>query len=574
MKLTVFCFTLMCLIIKVFLIYERDIYNGYSSYTNNITDNEIKLNIKVNISRSVIVSLFTNYLDDISKNMKIILYNSEKSILSEYNQTIISIPFNNGYVFLISYNVTNPLTNSISFIFEIQKQIIEYLQIRSIIINGLYELNDGESKNITEVLGEGKYCFYLPIQKGQKVNINLITNCYYPYNSIRIYEIKNKNEYNLFVPYLQLQNLPKESAVNNQYITPFIYMVTNENDEIKYLRLEIDKYSNSNVQYLFIKILFDDENDSIDIINGKSNNIYNIQSQKEYYFYTNLYQFDIASIKLTNSYMDCSSPYNYVDIYEYSNKMDYLDNISKEIIFKEEKSLYQSVYATLSYNIRNYKTNLMAIKIKTNCSMKIINVKVDIQKGAYFLEKFPKTDIISNINSNFKYYLIIKLTKEKSLNITMKMSNLIENEPFNSINIFECDDNNLENYKVKTNLATSSQIEGDMKIIKFSYSISEKNIKYIYVELSPNYNIEFLNAMYESDYSNDDDESSNSHTGVILFVIFFIIIIIVSVGIFFIWKKKKEKENIKILNDTPSPIPLYSITEGQTNHVNKSLVSR
>ena len=184
------------------------LHNGYNVSKSNISDTKIKCYIQINMTKTINVSFFTNNIDDISENIQIISYDINNQVtLEEKNQSISPIPFDNGYLYLISYkNINSSTRNLIYFILELPKKKIDFILVHCLLINGVYDLYNGESKNITHPIDGGKYIFYLPIKQGQKVNIKLAGDKTRPFYNKYIYELKNKNDSIQFNPRFYINN--------------------------------------------------------------------------------------------------------------------------------------------------------------------------------------------------------------------------------------------------------------------------------------------------------------------------------------------------------------------------------
>ena len=328
---------------------------------------EISINITINDNINIKAFSNVNIYEKQNKNDDI--YNKY------YNQTLL-LEKNNQYIIeSFSYSIDNLNTNYI-LIELIPKINLDYMLIKYEISKSDYDLYNGKSKNISNIITNYPYYYSIKSNQYQQVNININLSIKYilgnnPFEFIEIYELRdiyNLNSYNKYI------NKP--------------ILFNNENNNILSTSLSytIDSFYTS---YLVIKII---TKDNLNYLNtkmevgggyyetekGAIKNISNLFMGFSYYIFIVSSIGEKLNIKLTTNTNYTKTPFNSSDIYEYSNKNSpfiYLKN-TKDKYNTEIKS--NEIISLLSYEIKDNNTNYIALKIVPNYDINSIKCFVEL----------------------------------------------------------------------------------------------------------------------------------------------------------------------------------------------------
>ena len=157
-------------------------------------------------------------------------------------------------------------------------------------------------------------------------------------------------------------------------------------------------------------------------------------------------------------------------------------------------------------------------------------------KNKYEIEYEEEKSPIFSLKSGAKYYVFMEMRNEKKVKITLTMNNNIYTSPFSSIVIYELynqDSININTNKVYLDKQDIANENGD-SVISFSYECSRSYTSKIVLEITPNYDIDYLIT-----------EFKYSFTLPIGLIIFFLILglIIVLIIIICLVRICKRKQN-------------------------------
>lgn len=649
---------------------EYDLSNGKLLKDSNLTNiSEFKLYVKAFQFQNVNFTFYIERNNDIITEVIFYEYSGryDQKAIAEKKQ-LVEREFGSGWLFSIPYIVTEPSTNYIAIRFELNHQTIYYLDVIAEVTNGIYDLINGKSEKVEEVVPGGAYAFYIPANEDQIVNINIKTNkINSPINKALITQFDSRYD-PIYTSYNRDLRFTSENS-NNQTILSTSYTIQADGryygDRTFFLHILIEV---SNINYFIIEINVLKKDFFLNI--GIEKTFYNLKAGISYYFFLD------AKVRQTNTiFLSLNNltniPFKKVDIYEYINKynhiyenresesisfsrnenqlvaspisyriiksnsnyfafkikplydIDYIitlinregesfnltdgvpkviSNLKKGIVynfiiekierldiatiiivldesyikaltkidiietrFKEHEynSTSQSIsfsnqdrqlVSSNSYVISNKFTTDMLLKITPDCDIDDFIILINIQKGEYNIYTYRNNQKIYNLKAKNNYYFYLPSWPNVALHFTLTI-NYMENLPFNHIFIYECwpqfTDCSSKKYQ-----DLKFENKGNELVSSFVYKIGDESGFYTYIELSPDYDIEYI--IPECEYHYNDDKNNNtiiilSIIGSCIFIIFIVIILIICVR-----KHKNSKNSNLIENSSKEPIyPQY-----------------
>ena len=301
----------------------------------------------------------------------------ESTYFKYFNQTLLNDRKKGQIIKYFSYTVDYFDTNYI--LIKIIPEInLKYMQLNYIIDNGIYDLKDGNLKNITKLKPDVPYYYIIKSKQYQQVNINFTTNYYNSYNNpfdlTEIFEVEDNHSIKSYNKYTyESLTFLNDNNNNNLLISTFSYNIDSVNTQYIIIKIK-PKYE---LDYLDIK--FDVGGGFFVIAKGSINNITHLFSKYSYYLFTLSSIGDKLNFKLSMSSNETEKPFNSIDIYEYSNKnspLTYLDKTDeKDIIFNKEDKLITS----FSYLTKNNSTNFIALKITPKYNISSIECLIELE---------------------------------------------------------------------------------------------------------------------------------------------------------------------------------------------------
>ena len=237
-------------------------------------------------------------------------------------------------------------------------------------------LNGGSEKFVNI---KRDYDYYYNIKTKHKlVNISLILNYMEinPINYFFIYEYKDNKNISLYIKKENIKFVSKK--IKNQLIASFIYEISSNLTNYVIFNFKPD----FDIDYIYIKMY--SFNCSFDLSYIESQTINNILEGYPYYFYIKLKQSQKINMNLTisknkeNDYI--FKPFDYIDIYEYSNKFSSSYNEYSQMDFKikQKNDIY---FISLNYIVLSSSSNYISLEIKPNYFIEFITFDIDISKS-------------------------------------------------------------------------------------------------------------------------------------------------------------------------------------------------
>ena len=323
-------FALALLLISPILCVEKtdyDLINGKIYHFTSFQKNGIyKFYTEANRAQNVTLSF---YESTIAENPLVYIYIYEYSNrydeIANNNKNLSMMNIKGGYsdsVTFASYIVISPNTNYIAFEVCPNAQIKYNPMVEIDVIDGVYDLSNGESKKINNIKDGGIYIFYVPAKEGQKVDVNLTTNNVInnPFKKIEISEyLLRENIFNSKVTKSQsISNTVKIS--DYEMISSFSYTVLPDIYSRYYPNYNIANYIAlkiipSNINYLVVKfnVLV-----SFHKLNNEDYSLTNLKADTTYSFYMKISKFQQAKLSLEIDSMN-GIPFKFVNIYEYAD---------------------------------------------------------------------------------------------------------------------------------------------------------------------------------------------------------------------------------------------------------------
>ena len=176
-----------------------------------------------------------------------------------------------------------------------------------------------------------------------------------------------------------------------------------------------------------------------------------------------------------------------------------------------------------------------------------------IHKLSYNGEK----QTIYNLNSQNKYYLLIKMNNKREIKVKLTM-NYDYSNPLSFLYIYELKDyyDGLDSYSNKENKSITIDNKNSQSTISFTYTTSNSNIEYLVLEITPNYDITSMESEFEY--------ISSLSTGMIIIIIFICLFVFIIIIICIIKIRRKHSKNSNIL-ENPTIQPLYPNNEPPNN---------
>ena len=315
------------------------------------------------------------------------------------------------------------------------------------------------------------------------------------------------------------------------------------------------KKSNVNHFSFKIKPLYDidyiitliniEEEESFNLIDGVSKNISNLKKGIIYNFkIENIRKLDTAIIKITldNFYKEALTK---IDIIESHYDKTYFNSESQSISFSNQN---KKLVSTNSYTISNDLTSVLLLKITLNWDIEIFNILIEIQKGEFDILRDKEKCI--NLKAKQKYHFYRPSFRHKSYDYTLTV-NYMRNQPFKFINIYECrpfftDCSSKKYQEIKFKLKRGELVSS------FNYKPGDKSNFYTYIEISPDYDIDYI--IPECEYHDIDD--INKKTIIILSIIGSCIFIAIVIVLIICIRKRKNSKNSNLIENS-SKEPLY-----------------
>ena len=464
----------------------------------NLTTNYISKNPfnKLEISEYLLIN--NNFDDKVTKNQSI-----SKTTKTSNNELISS------FSYIVSLDAYSPYFHNYNLANYIALKVIpsniSYLIVQFDVLIYYYTLSNGDF-TLSNLKADTTYNISMKLDKYQKANFSL--EIYgineKPFNYINIYEYINKD-----YAYIEKENQTiLFSSKEGHLITSFSYMLKSI-------------FQKTNCISINIKPLFDIKSIIIkkDIFGGifdlsskvSSKNLTNLKSGGLYYFLikTKKFQNITFNVVLDNSNI---KPFETATIKEYNYNTirgsSGLKTTEKKLSFSSSNNQLISTFSYIVSKDSNIETSLL---IMPNSNINYMNVKIEVEDTFYYINEKGKE--IYNLTVGNTYYLYRQINGYIVSNLYLEiMMDHIDNNPFRSIKAYEVGwdfdyDSKNKSKRIYPDIKTN-KINGSL-IISSSYRTILQSLSSIVFELSPNYNISYLKAIYKVEY---EDESTDNKT--------------------------------------------------------------
>ena len=252
-----------------------------------------------------------------------------------------------------------------------------------------------------------------------------------------------------------------------------------------------------------------------------------------------------------------TTPFTYSYIYEYSTRYssNYLKNSSQNLTTTTKNNEIILSFTYLVNNNNNSKS--IALKFTPNYNINYIIAKMNLKNCKYELSYNGEKQTIYNLISQNKYYLFIKVNTKSKIKVTLTMNNYYYN-PISYLYIYELNYYNidLDSYYNKVYKDVTIDNKNGESIISFTYTISQSNIEYVVLEITPNNDIIYMKSEFEY--------VSYLSTGMIVLIVFICLFVFIIIIICIIKRRRKHSNNSNLFEGSTIQ-PLYPNNEPLNN---------
>ena len=451
-------------------------------------------------------------------------YDENTTIHSEFYYDRFNQEFiNNTCVFFHLYNnITSSKTKEVQFVCNYYFNTNSYKNIsitaRIDLVFEEYNLYNGKPLDIFNLVLNNSY--YLYLEFFETINIRLIIDnmIQKPFSDINIHELKKiRNSSSIQIINENISFIEN----NNQLISSFFY----ENAfsiYTKYLALQIKP--SQNISHITVE--YECTITNIDLTDGNLTTIYNLTSNEIYLFFIEAAEDTKINISLfinntainnTNYELDKyeqspdgsllepyakdNIPLDYIDInvYEYEKKNNSFISYNHKN-FKRLKRINDNYFITEKiFQVNNSNTNYFAFSFKSNYNINFMQVNIELSGGVFQLFNNTSKNIIKlKSNEHYLFYTAAKRFSYICITLTMNYNSNMTTDPFK--NFFFQEFYYQDDYKKDYNQGerhykpVSSIRNGDQLIISVSYNISAEGYKYLFFNITPKYNIDYMIA--------------------------------------------------------------------------------
>ena len=174
--------------------------------------------------------------------------------------------------------------------------------------------------------------------------------------------------------------------------------------------------------------------------------------------------------------------------------------------------------------------------------------KIDIKDC--LIDLFYGEKEVFNLNSGNKYYLKFRAYTNTKINLILTMNDM-NIYPFSQATLFETKNSiNYAKKKVTISNLNFKKVNKELQV-SIIYNSTLENINYIYVEIEPKYDINFIHAKVNNIYPNNSNDSNKNKKIITIIVICITILIIISLLIINFCKNGEHIENENFQNILP-----------------------
>ena len=535
------------MIIELILIYlvlnkEYDFISGISQNITNLkSGEEYYFYIKAINYQNVNIKLYINSNSNPFQLLQFYEYINRTNNYSSYNRYYRS---NINYYIKCNeiegfdyYTVLYPNTSYVAYKLLLSYDI-DFLVVNIEVKGETYNLINGELKNLTNLVSETPYYFFIDINKDQTANINLNINYMVPqpFTDLYIYEyLKDDIDFRREIK-KEINTIIK----NNELIGSTSYSASYDSTH-----LGIKIIPEYDINYFTMKINVG--GGAFNLKNDVLNNITNLTSLNTYYFFIKAKEFQKVTINLTMDYMSIN-PFDFLKIYEFQGRNTsysfYENNYEIQNINMTIKN--NEMFTSFSYLVYSFLSEYLVIQIIPSYNINYLLVGLNLGGGSFDFEG-SQTKNISNVMFNNSYYLYVYANSNQTINIYLSMD-YISIQPFKNININEYKYRGNRNPLKIINQSLIERRENNKLIASLSYYPSVSSTRYVAFELIPNININYLITKIDVQEKSSHSDSSN-FTEIIIIIIIISCIIIVFCIILIIYCIRKSNSNKSDLED-------------------------
>ena len=418
----------------------------------------------------------------------------------------------------------------------------------------IFNLNEGIWKTIDNVVKNEIYLFFVEATESAKINISLIiNNTVTEYDEYELPIILNNGT--IIQPYPKSDSIPNYIDINvyeyeknnNSYIS-YIQKSTkrlNKEREIYFMTRTymsiispLTKYCafsfkpNFNINHMRVNINI--SGGLFDLLNNTSNNINNLRSDGDYYFFTKVHRFNFIRLVFTmNNYKLTTNPFSYIYYYQLSYRNSY------QSYRKYEQSISPIIndkQIIISHNVSGDSTNYIYFRIKPTYYIEKTNIKVEVTDCLIDLDNYKYAKgIYYYLKKDYTYYIKMNAWIKHKTTLNLKFYNM-NNIPFSFIKIHECFYPYFMSQWTKN---ITKQIAFKKKDNVYELTFEKKNTLnkhlFLYIEITPENYINYMvaEAKISKNFKIDDI------TSIILIIVEIIIFIIMILYIIIHFKKCK-----------------------------------
>ena len=543
------------MIIELTLIYlvlnkEYDFISGISQNITNLkSGEEYYFYIKAINYQIVNIKLYINSNSSPFQLLQFYEYINRTNNYSSYNRYYHS---NINYYIKCNeiegfdyYTVLYPNTNYVAYKLLLSYDI-DFLVVNIEVKGETYNLINGELKNLTNLVSETPYYFFIDINKDQTANINLNINYMVPqpFTDLYIYEyLKDDIDFRREIK-KEINTIIK----NNELIGSTSYSASYDSTH-----LGIKIIPEYDINYFTMKIKVG--GGAFNLKNDVLNNITNLTSLNTYYCFIKAKEFQKVTINLTMDYMRIN-PFDFLKIYEFQGRNTsysfYENNYEIQNINMTIKN--NEIFTSFSYLVYSFLSEYLVIQIIPSYNINYLLVDLNLGGGSFDFEG-SQTKNISNLISNNSYYLYVYANSNQTINIYLSMD-YTSMQPFKYININEYKYRGNRNPLKILNQSLIERAENNKLIASISYYPSVSSTRYVAFELIPNININYLITKIDVQEKSSHSDSSNSTEIIIIIIVISCIIIVfcIILIIYCIRKSNSNKSDLEDKMDNAQPI--------------------
>ena len=390
-----------------------------------------------------------------------------------------------------------------------------------LIISKNYHLIDGIDKNLilTKDNNSEYFYFYTEVNKAKIARFHLKTQQTCVLN--KKFVIYEYDEVNHYYNEESSENFNQEK-INNTYILFHLHNISSPNT--KYIEFGTELYFDERT-YLNISITarIDLISEEYNLYNGKPLDIFNLASNYSYYLYLEFFETINISFKIKNT---TQKPFSDIYIHELEERHSpSIQILNKQISFKENNNQLISSFSyarsqsnytkyialqiipsfNISELIAEYEYSITSINLFDDIWNPIDNLKsneipylaFNIKNSGGEYQLFNNTSLnVTNLKSNENYSFYTTPTPLNYIRLTLTMnynSNMTIN-PFSYVLIKTLYKGNGVSIYGVYNKSISSIRNEDELIISVSFNTSNSDITYIFFNITPLYNIDYMIA--------------------------------------------------------------------------------